>query len=107
MQIKNISLILPLLFSLSISACSSWGFKNIEQGNILTEAQTTQIHPGMSREAVTKILGSPVLSNPFNRDRWEYVHLYRGGNGVTLERKLIVRFNGDRVAAIEENRPPT
>ena len=46
---------------------------DIQQGNLLTQEQVSRLKPGMSKEEVRLILGTPLLTDIFHADRWDYV----------------------------------
>ena len=46
---------------------------DVAQGNVVTKEQLARVSPGMSRLQVRDILGSPLLTDPFHADRWDYV----------------------------------
>ena len=46
---------------------------DIIQGNVVTTEQISQIKLGMTRAQVKEILGSPLITDPFHGDRWDYV----------------------------------
>lgn len=90
-----------LLFS-AITACSSVPrFVNeykidIQQGNVLTQDMVAQLRPGLTRDQVRYILGTPVLADMFHAGRWEYFYSLRKGNsGETEKRKFTVFFDAD------------
>ena len=94
---------LTLLFSLLLAGCGSWGFPgvyriSVEQGNIVTGAIVGQLKPGMTRRQVRYILGTPLVEDSFNRDRWDYVYMLRNGNNILREERLTVYFQGDTLA---------
>ncbi|MEO7335545.1 MAG: outer membrane protein assembly factor BamE [Caldimonas sp.] len=73
----------------------------IVQGNVITKEQVALIKPGMSRAQVRDVLGSPLLSDLFHVDRWDYVFTIRRG-GTELEPKaVVVLFDGDKMKSIE------
>ena len=83
-----------------IAGCSAWGFPgvyriDIEQGNIVTQEMVDQLKPGMSRRQVRYILGTPLIEDSFNRDRWDYIYLLRNGYDTKAENRLTVYFDGD------------
>ena len=45
----------------------------IQQGNFITQEMLSQLRPGMTRDQVRFVLGSPLLADMFHADRWEYV----------------------------------
>jgi outer membrane protein assembly factor BamE len=96
---------------LSLGACSFTGFPgvyriNVEQGNIITEDMVEQLEPGMSRRQVRFVLGTPLVEDTFNRDRWDYVYVLRNGNEVYSEASLTVYFDGDSLQRYETSLQP-
>ena len=97
-----------LLISLAIgclSACSFVGFPgvykiDVEQGNIVTQEMADQLKPGMSRRQVRFILGTPLVEDSFNQDRWDYPYVKRNGPNVLSESRLTVFFEGDSLIEI-------
>jgi outer membrane protein assembly factor BamE len=61
----------------------------IVQGNAVTKEQVSAVRPGMTREQVQNILGTPMLTDPFHADRWDYVFAVRRP-GATSERRMVV-----------------
>ena len=104
-----------LLFSLiltTLAGCSSWGFPgvykiNIEQGNIVTQEMVDQLKPGMSRRQVRFVLGTPLVEDPFNSDRWDYIYVLRNGNKILIENQLAVFFAGDELTHFNSSYEPT
>ena len=94
--------LLLALSLLSISACGFVGFPgvyriNIEQGNIVTQDLVDQLQPGMSKRQVRFILGTPLVEDTFNQDRWDYVYVLRNGLDVIDDSRLTVHFDGDEL----------
>jgi outer membrane protein assembly factor BamE len=98
-------LLSALLLTATLSSCSFFHVHkmDIEQGNILTQDEVSQIHKGMSQEAVKKILGNPVLSTIFNQNRSDYVYTFKSGKGITTETYLRLLFKNGRVSDIDSN----
>jgi len=78
----------------------------IPQGNYLNQQMLDQVRPGMSREQVRLAIGSPLLTDIFHPDRWDYVFRFQHPNGDAELRRVTIRFRDDRVAAIEADRLP-
>lgn len=55
---------------------------NVQQGNIVTHDMLEKLSPGMTQRQVIFIMGNPVLHNPYQQDRWDYVY--------TMERRDII-----------------
>lgn len=95
---------LPLLVaaSLGVAACSSKpGFVkeykiDIQQGNVLTQEMVAQLKPGQTRDQVRFVLGTPLITDVFHQQRWDYVYRYQSGKtGVVESRRFSVFFDAD------------
>ena len=47
---------------------------DIQQGNFLDESSISKMRLGMTRDQVRFLLGTPLLTDPFHADRWDYVY---------------------------------
>ena len=80
---------------------------DIQQGNVVTQEMINQLRVGMTREQVRFILGTPLISDPFKPNQWEYVfRLQRGTGGVDL-RQYAVTFVDDKLATFSGEASPT
>lgn len=69
---------------------------DVQQGNVLTQEMVSQLRPGLSREQVRFILGTPLLVDMFHADRWDYVYrLQKGKGGEPEARKFTVFFDAE------------
>ena len=60
-----------------------------------------QLKRGMSRDQVRFVLGSPLITDMFRTDRWDYVYRFRPGNAEAEQRVISVFFVGDALDRIE------
>lgn len=74
---------------------------DILQGNVITREQVEALKPGMPREQVRDILGSPLLASVFHADRWDYVFTIRRQGAEPQLRRVVVRFDGETLKSIE------
>jgi outer membrane protein assembly factor BamE len=74
---------------------------DIQQGNVVTQEMMAKVQPGMTRSQVRFALGTPLVTDVFHEDRWDYVYLLQKGGVVTEHRRIVVRFKGDQLASIE------
>ena len=104
-----------LLLATVLSGCSSVPrivneYKiDVQQGNMLTQEMVLQLKPGLTKDQVRFILGTPVLADVFHANRWDYVYrLQKGNTGAVEMRKFtaffdandkLVRVSGDVTAA--------
>ena len=94
-----------LCLAACLSACGFIGFPgvykiDVEQGNIVTQDMVDQLKPGMSRRQVRFILGTPLVEDTFNENRWDYIYVKRNGLKVLSESRLTVIFDGDTLAEV-------
>lgn len=81
---------------------------NIVQGNFVSKEAYERLKAGMTRDQVRQLLGTPLLTDIFHANRWDYVFYFKRGNAsVVQERHLKVYFEGDTLARWEggENLP--
>ncbi|SOZ14157.1 putative outer membrane lipoprotein, SmpA/OmlA family [Cupriavidus taiwanensis] len=71
---------------------------NIVQGNFVSREAASQLREGMTRDQVKFLLGTPLLTDVFHANRWDYVFSFRRGNtSVVQQRRYTVFFDGDRL----------
>jgi outer membrane protein assembly factor BamE len=75
----------------------------IQQGNFLDEELVDQVESNMTRQQVQFLLGTPMISDPFHADRWDYLYyVISGKRRRDVEQgHFIVYFENDRVASVE------
>lgn len=74
---------------------------DVQQGNVVTQEMASKLKPGMSREQVRFVLGTPLVVDPFHADRWDYVYRLEKRGELVEERKLTVIFEDDRLKRVE------
>lgn len=80
---------------------------DIVQGNFVSREQVQALQPGMSRQQVREILGTPLMTSLFHADRWEYVFTIRRQGVEDQSRHLTVFFEGNRFDRVEGDEMPT
>jgi outer membrane protein assembly factor BamE len=73
----------------------------VVQGNVVTREQVALIQTGQSRAQVRDALGSPLLTDAFHANRWDYVFTIRRQGAEPQLRRIVVLFDGDRLASID------
>ena len=79
----------------------------VVQGNFVSREQVQALQPGMSREQVRQILGTPLVSSMFHGDRWDYVFTLRRQGVGPQRRQLTVWFKDDRLDRVEGDTMPS
>lgn len=93
---------LLIIASLATTACV---FRiDIQQGNLLEDADVARIEVGMTRSQVQFVLGTPMIADSFHRDRWDYAYYLTRGRSKDVDRRwIVVYFENDRVSRIERD----
>ena len=78
---------------------------DVQQGNYLDSDMVAKLKLDMTRSQVRFIMGSPLLTDPFHPERWDYVYIdYKGGT-LKQERRLTLIFEGDLLKRALSNFP--
>ncbi len=79
----------------------------IVQGNVVTQEVMAQIQPGLGKAQVREILGTPLLTDVFHADRWDYVFTIARQGVPAQQRRVTLFFAGDKLDRIEADKLPT
>ncbi|SDQ85592.1 Beta-barrel assembly machine subunit BamE [Paraburkholderia fungorum] len=72
----------------------------VVQGNFVSAEAAAQMKVGMTRAQVRQLLGTPLLTDMFHADRWDYVFYFkRGSTAIVQQRDFVVFFSGDIVTS--------
>lgn len=96
-------LLVSVTLSLLLSACSSFPgvYKiDIQQGNVVTQEMLNQLRPGMTKSQVKYVLGSPLLTDTFTPDRWDYLYTMQKGGGSVTEQRISIFFKDDKLTRL-------
>ena len=92
---------------LALAGCSSIsGFFekytiDIQQGNYVSQEMVSRLKPGMSKEQVRFVMGTPLLTDIFHANRWDYVYYHKIPGGKTVQRKVAVFFKDGKLDHLE------
>jgi len=83
-----------------LNGCSYFKYPDIhkvtvQQGNIVNQEMVDQLRPGMTRSQVRYILGTPLLMDTFDQDRWDYFYSIKRPGQKEMREKIAVFFNGN------------
>ena len=79
----------------------------IQQGNYISQDMVAQLKPGMTKEQVRFILGTPMVTDIFHSDRWDYVYWRESPAGAREQRKLTVLFEQGQLARVDGDMTPS
>ena len=93
-----------------LTACSSVVTPyrpEVVQGNFVSREQVQALRPGMPRQMVRDVLGTPLVTSLFHADRWDYAFTINRQGAEPQQRRLSVFFKGDALDRIEGDALPT
>jgi len=79
---------------------------DINQGNIIEQDMINQLRPNMSKRQVIYILGSPLLVDAFNKNRWDYIQSEQIGSGDRAQQRIALFFENDHLVHLEGDLAP-
>ena len=90
--LKKLLYPIAITATLSLSACSIFGVYKIDlpQGTPITQTQAQQIQPGMNKNQVLYLIGSPALRDTLAPNRWDYIYDYTPGTYGEREGKKVI-----------------
>ena len=76
---------------------------DIQQGNFLEVKDVDQVTAGMTRSQVRYLLGTPMINDPFEAERWDYVYTLKKGRKRKIDRAhFVVYFTEDKVTKVDK-----
>ena len=79
----------------------------VVQGNVVTKEQIAAVRPGMTRTQVRNIMGSPLLTDIFHADRWDYVFTIKRQGAEPQQRNIVLWFDGEQLKSVEAPELPS
>lgn len=97
------------LVLVALAGCSSEGDRklpgvyrvDVQQGNVIEQEMLDKLKPGMDRNQVRFIMGTPAITDPFHADRWDYVFTMSRSGRTREQRHIIIHFRDDKLAWVE------
>jgi len=97
------------LLALLCAACSSTTASlptirpyhmDIQQGNVVTPKMMMQLKPGMTKSQVRFVMGTPLISDSFHADRWDYFYSMKKDGHLIEQRRVILEFENDQLKRV-------
>jgi outer membrane protein assembly factor BamE len=73
---------------------------DVQQGNVISQEQLAALERGMEKRKVRFILGTPLVADAFNQDRWDYYYSLEKMGEERVQRVISVFFEGDRLVRV-------
>lgn len=111
MHLKALNQLVALVLGLGLLASLATGcvsvptpgvYKlDIQQGNVVTEDMLARLEPNMEKRKVRFLLGTPLVADTFNVDRWDYIYSFQEGGGKRSQKHIVLIFADDRLLRVE------
>ena len=94
------------VFLLSLACAGCVHRIDIQQGNYVTQDLVERLKPGMTKAEVKQLLGTPLLTDQFHANRWDYYFSNVAGRASAERSRLSVFFENERMVSFTgEGRP--
>ena len=94
MHFKSVIVTLIIIFSLSACSVNKVVYRiDVPQGNYLEGNTVAKVQAGMNKEQVQYLLGTPVLTDPFNNNTGYYVYLQQHAYDKPEQHTFVVQFD--------------
>ena len=92
---------IALVLAFSLSSCSGFLAPHkivIQQGNHVDQLMIDKLEPGMTKKQVKYVMGTPLVIDTFDSNRWHYISSYSRGNDEFAVASLTLVFENDELA---------
>ena len=79
---------------------------DIPQGNIIDQEQIDQLKPGMTPRQVQYIMGTPIVTDTFNANRWDYIYTMRKAAQAPINTHLSIIFDNGVLSNVKGDLRP-
>ena len=102
------SLVTALCIVAILGACSVHRI-DMQQGNVITQEMMKKLKIGMDKPKISRLLGTPLIEDPFHNDRWDYVYEFVSyDTGEKQSSHIVLYFDGENLTKIDIRKaPPT
>lgn len=81
---------------------------DIPQGNVVTQEMVDQLKPGMTKRQVRFVMGTPLVLDTFEPDRWDYIRSMEGRmQRERTQQRISLYFEGDKLVRMEGDMAPS
>jgi outer membrane protein assembly factor BamE len=106
---KNFLICTFSVIILSLTACNKDKIPgvyriDIQQGNVVSQDMLNKLKPGMTKNQVAYVMGTPLLIDTFHPNRWDYIYSFHPGNGQREQRRVTLLFDDqEKLTTIDGN----
>ncbi len=100
-KITLLSMLLASCGNFSVPMPSAYKM-DIRQGNFVTVEMRDKLKLGMSRAQVKYVMGTPMISDVFHANRWDYVYRFEQGGKLVEKQRLTLYFDSNNLTRIDD-----
>lgn len=105
---RSIRLIIVITAAVALTACLRTYKIDVQQGNVVSQKEVSQLERGMTKREVRYVMGTPLVIDPFHNNRWDYFYSFKaGGSSEPEQRRIALVFVHDRLDHIDGDVAPT
>jgi len=93
-------ILIHIIIATILSACSVYR-ADVEQGNLVTAEEMAKLSVGMDKRTVQGLLGSPLVEDAFDSNRWDYYYSLRRDGKLVKKSLLTLNFENGRLVKFE------
>ncbi len=98
----------PLIVALGLSGCSGLiHHVEIQQGNVVTQEMVDALTPGMTKRQVQLVMGTPMIVDVFEQERWDYPYRFTPSDGAGVKHNVSLYFEDQKLARITGDFTPS
>ena len=79
---------------------------DIQQGNVISQTMIDQLKPGMTKNQVKFIMGTPLIADTFNQNRWDYFYGLKPAEGEEVRERMVIFFKDDKLHTLRGDYMP-
>ena len=98
LTMRKTTLLVLTIFCLALASGCVYR-ATISQGNLIKQKDLDQAEVGMTRIQIRYLLGTPMIDDPFTRNRWDYVYYLRIGRGDAVQKRWVSVFFEDEIVS--------
>jgi outer membrane protein assembly factor BamE len=88
-------------------AAKTLGYRpDLQQGNVFDQDMVNKLHPGMTKAQVRNLMGTPMVTDSFHQDRWDYFYSLQASRGDYEERRMTLFFSEGVLVGIDGDLRP-
>lgn len=97
---RNTLLAALMLLTITGPGCLRVYRLDVQQGNAVTQEMADKLKAGMTRAQVRYALGTPLVTDPFHPNRWDYFYSYNKKDAEPETRRLTLLFQDDLLHSV-------